>query len=139
MQNCFPLSLGGYALPVPVSNYLLKASDEVLALRNRTSLIVDFAWPKKRLTVEYDSTQWHSGDEKLVQDSIRRNAIKQLGFEVITVTNREFNSISAMDNIVEDIKRKLGIRSNYCPSDYYAKKTALRRSLNQIRLHSLNG
>lgn len=135
---CLPQRLGGYALPVPISNYSLKASDEALALRNRASLTVDLAWPKKRLAIEYDSTQWHSGDEKFVEDSIRRNAIKQLGFEVITVTNKEFNSISAMDNIVEDIKGKLGVRSNYCPSDHYSKKTALRRLLNQIRLSGLN-
>ena len=127
-----PMSLGGYALPTPSLNHSIQAEKEKLSALNRQAVIVDIAWPDKRLAIEYDSTQWHSNEEKLTQDSIRRNVINQLGFEVITITNAEFNSIMSMDRIVDDVKKRMRIRSSYCPDDFFSRKLKLRQELNRI-------
>lgn len=74
----------------------------------RESITVDMLWPKSKLAIEYESTAWHHGDSKFIQDSIRRNDIRSLGYDVTTITIDEYKSTSKMNNIAKTIASKLG-------------------------------
>lgn len=65
------------------------------------------------MAIEYESTAWHHGDEKFVQDSIRRNDIRSLGYDVTTITRNEYKSIAAMDRIAANVAAKVGHRLRF--------------------------
>jgi very-short-patch-repair endonuclease len=47
---------------------------------------VDLAYPADRILIEYDSFEHHTGAAALFRDSARRNALTELGFNVLTAT-----------------------------------------------------
>ena len=51
------------------------------------TIYVDFAYPDRRLAIEFDSLRWHSGRAKLENDAQRRNLLRAAGWEVVTVTH----------------------------------------------------
>jgi len=54
--------------------------------RNFQPWRVDFAWPERRLAVEYDGFDWHSSPEALQQDRRKRAALQEVGWTVLSVT-----------------------------------------------------
>lgn len=129
MLLTLPRRLGGYGLPKPVLNYPLDVSGLRGEQLQRKRITVDAAWPKERLVLEYDSDQFHTGSEKIVADSKRRNDIAFLGFEIKTITSREIASIASMDKIADSIRRRLGIRARRFADDFPMKQSDLRRQL----------
>lgn len=123
-----PCRLGGYGLPKPSLNHSLQLSHSQQLEMKRNEIRVDMAWPKSRLVIEYESTAWHSGNEKFIQDSKRRNDIRSLGFDVTTITLDEYKSQSSMDRIASDLAVKLGGRLRLERIDR-AKQHELRRKL----------
>jgi hypothetical protein len=47
---------------------------------------VDLAYPQDRILIEYESFEHHTGKLALVRDSVRRNALTELGFVVLSAT-----------------------------------------------------
>lgn len=119
MESCvallltMPRRLGGYGLPKPRLNYKLELSREQRIPLKRKSITVDMMWPSAKMAIEYESTAWHHGDEKFVQDSIRRNDIRSLGYDVTTITRNEYKSIAAMDRIAANVAAKVGHRLRF--------------------------
>lgn len=134
METCvallltLPRRLGGYGLPKPCLNYALDLTLEQRIALKRESITVDMMWPAAKMAIEYESTAWHRGDEKFVQDSIRRNDIRALGYDVTTITLDEYKNSLRMDNIVKAIARKLRIHPHLSQIDG-CKQASLRRSL----------
>lgn len=60
--------------------------------RNGREWRVDFAWPEYRLAVEYDGLAWHSGPAAFRYDRLRRIALQELGWTVLSL-------------IVDDVRR----------------------------------
>lgn len=56
-----------------------------IADRNWRMWRVDFAWPDRRVAVEYDGFDWHSGPEKLRKDRQKRAALQEIGWTVISI------------------------------------------------------
>lgn len=105
-----PCRLGGYGLPKPILNYRIPMTESQSYSAKRHAIIADMAWPKARFAIEYESTAWHSGNEKFVMDSIRRNDIRTLGFDVTTITLSEYKNVAAMDRIAVSAATKIGHR-----------------------------
>ncbi len=139
METCvsllltLPCRLGGYGLPKPLLNHKIPLTREQSYTLKRQSIVADMAWPKKHFAIEYESTAWHSGDDKFIHDSIRRNDIRSLGYDVITITLDEYKSVPAMDRIACDIASKVGYRLRLSRIDR-SKQDELRRDLRQRQI-----
>ncbi|MGE2690354.1 hypothetical protein [Mycolicibacterium pulveris] len=46
---------------------------------------VDFAWPECGLAVEYDGFDWHSDQEQFRRDRLKRAALQEVGWSVLSV------------------------------------------------------
>ena len=57
----------------------------------------DLLWRDARVALEYESDAFHAGPDALMADSRRRNRLRALGYDVITLTNSEIKDVVAMD------------------------------------------
>lgn len=69
-------------LPVPVSQYVVLDGRRFVAR-------VDLAWPEWKVALEYDGRN-HAIDDRRGHDVDRIDALRRLGWAVITVTSRQF-------------------------------------------------
>ena len=46
---------------------------------------VDFAWPERRVAVEYDGVIWHEGPDAFVYERQRRAALQEVGWVVVSI------------------------------------------------------
>jgi Protein of unknown function (DUF559) len=65
-------------LPLPVLQY------EIVD-RNWRTWRVDFAWPDRRVAVEYDGYDWHSDVERFRRDRHKRAALQEIGWAVLSI------------------------------------------------------
>jgi hypothetical protein len=61
--------------------------------RDHRTWRVDFAWPERRVAVEYDGVVWHEGPEAFAYERRRRAALQEVGWVVIPI-------------IAEDVRRR---------------------------------
>jgi len=94
--------LRGNGLPDPVPQY------EVLD-HGRFVARVDFAYPDRKIAIEYDSYQEHTGKLALVHDSARRNALLALGWTPLTATAEDVRQGgSRLAAAIRQIARRAG-------------------------------
>ncbi|MGX9792123.1 DUF559 domain-containing protein [Mycobacterium sp. MMS18-G62] len=48
---------------------------------------VDFAWPDRRVAVEFDGFDWHSSREALRKDRQKRAALEEIGWRVLSIVS----------------------------------------------------
>lgn len=133
MVLTFPRRLGGYGLPKPRLNYAISLKGPQGSKITRHAITVDFAWPKHRVALEYDSDMFHTGAEKIAEDSERRNDLGLLGWSTHTVTRKEMASISKMDKIAASLVRRLGAKARKPADGFYEKQASLKRELLRLR------
>jgi very-short-patch-repair endonuclease len=46
---------------------------------------VDFAWPQRKVAVEYDGFDWHSDPESLRRDRQKRAALQEVDWAVVSI------------------------------------------------------
>lgn len=127
MLLSLPKRYGGYGLPKPELNMQITAGKRMSGHVQGMSKRPDLLWASAKVAVEYESDQWHGGGEKFVADSKRRNDMRHMGYDVITVTNDEFRSIERMDRIAGDLRRRLGMRRGREPASFSQRHYELRR------------
>jgi hypothetical protein len=57
---------------------------------------LDLAYPDRRLAVEFDSERWHSGRQKLDEQSARSNRLTHAGWRVVHATSTSMSDAAAM-------------------------------------------
>jgi hypothetical protein len=67
----------------------------------------DLLWARFRVAIEYDSDMFHTGKEKIANDSVRRNVLGFMGINVITVTRSQLYSASGMQSIAEQLAKAM--------------------------------
>ena len=92
------LLLGRSRLPAPVAQFEVVDGDRFLAR-------VDFAWPDRRVAVEYDGL-WHAEPGQFARDRQRLNRLREAGWTVVFVTAADLRDPAAL---VQRIARALGI------------------------------
>lgn len=74
-------------LPVPRAQY-------PITVPNGECFRLDFAYPHRRIAVEYDGSQFHAAtDEQRRRDRWRRDLIRQSGWEQVVVTSADFRRL----------------------------------------------
>lgn len=126
MQVTLPQHMGGYGLGGAKLNERIELTESQRRELSRPAITPDMVWVGNRLALEYESDAWHSGSKEFVRDSRRRNDLRTLGYDVITVTNDEFKSVSDMDRIAKNLAKGLGVRMRVSVADYEMRKLMLR-------------
>lgn len=78
MESEARLAMHDAGLPPPVLQY------EIVDRSGRLWR-VDFAWPDRRVAVEYDGFEWHSSPEALQHDRQKRAALTEMGWRLVSV------------------------------------------------------
>ena len=77
--------LRAHGLPEPVTQYTILDHGRFVAR-------VDGAYPDLRISLEYESADWHTGKAALIRDSARRNAIVAAGWLPVAVTMEDLRT-----------------------------------------------
>jgi hypothetical protein len=83
-------------LPAPVAQFRVMHGDRFVAR-------VDFAWPDKKVAVEYDGA-WHGERGQFARDRSRLNALRAAGWQVIFVTASDWRH---PEGIIDEIRSAL--------------------------------
>ncbi len=83
-------------LPLPVAQYVVRDCGRFVAR-------VDFAWPARRLALEYDGA-WHGAPEELPRDRRRINGLMAAGWRIQFVTKGD---LRRPDVLIADLSRAL--------------------------------
>lgn len=124
-----PQMLGGYAMGTPSMNFEVNATALARTIADRKSFRCDLCWPKAKLDVEYQSREFHEGEESRIKDSRRTNALMSMGFTVVGITNKELEDPGSTEVIVDTIAKALRKRRQTEPARYEFLKRELREEL----------
>ncbi|MCL2493759.1 MAG: hypothetical protein FWF33_06945 [Clostridiales bacterium] len=113
MLLTLPNKLGGCGLPVPELNKRIDMGKGVLKKSDKSYYVCDLFWPEANLAVEYDSDFYHTGANRIANDSKKRLDLAVLGIDVITVTRRQVRNALEFENLARLIARTLGKRLRY--------------------------
>lgn len=125
MMLTLPSALGGYGFAKPELNGTVQLPPKMARTFGRRCLRADMLWRDERVAIEYDSDQWHTGEARIAYDSRRRNLLKSLGYDVITVTNREIKQPADRERIVGALAVALGRRMRTRSQGAEAKRREL--------------
>jgi len=128
MLLTLPYKLGGYGLPPPELNKKIEFGKSAAHRYGKAFYVCDLFWPKDNLAIEYDSALYHTGAERINNDSKKRMDLAILGIDVITVTNKQIQRRDMFDDLSKLIAGKLQKRLRY-ENDKFRKA--------QRELHSL--
>ncbi len=129
MLLIMPTSQGGFGFTHAELNADISLSQHDRNNLGRHHLCVDMLWRKSKVALEYDSDRWHAGVERLNYDSRRRNQLKALGYEVITVTNDEIKDSAAFQRVAKALAKALGKRLRIRSASWAQKHQELRQLL----------
>lgn len=129
MLLCLPRMLGGIGLPLPELNA------EILIPSNLTGRTLtnvrrpDLFWPDRNVAVEYDSNEYHSVAERVVEDSRRKNELTSCGIQCLVARWDDVVSEASFNRLAEELRVLLEIRKRPFPKGYFLKVHELRRAL----------
>ncbi len=126
IQLSLPCCYGGFGLPKPQMNHRIELTSNAKRTSGKSFLVADLFWPEHNLCVEYQSTQFHTGADRIDSDARRRTALDGLGFTVIEVTSSQALDQSAMRDVADAIARKMHRRIR--PTDKWKAKHECMRS-----------
>jgi predicted transcriptional regulator of viral defense system len=95
--------LTDHGLPAPVPQHQIRDRDGRVVAR------VDLAYPDLRIAIEYDSYAHHVGNDALVRDSARRNAVVALGWLPITATANDLRN--GGHRLATDVRQARALRT----------------------------
>ena len=102
--------LGGYNLGTPVLNLDVSLSERAGRIAKRGRCRPDICIPAAMLDIEHDGSYDHSGARNWSSDRARTNALKEMGFEVIELTEDQVKDLLAFEYIALRIAKIIGKR-----------------------------
>jgi very-short-patch-repair endonuclease len=96
-------------LPAPVRQHAITHGGR--------TIYVDFAYPERRLAIEFDSVRWHTGRAKLENDAERRNLLRAAGWDLVTVTHGMLRERARTLTLVRDAWLQLDIPAKGWPEN----------------------
>lgn len=124
-----PMCYGGYGLGAPLMNHEVTTTADARSIAGRGRFRCDLFWKQGKLDVEYQSREFHSNEQSRVDDSRRTNALRSMGYSVLSITNDELDSLAAMDVIAATIARCCGKQFRVSVDRYRERQVALRKQL----------
>ncbi|MDR2715214.1 MAG: hypothetical protein LBB46_00510 [Coriobacteriaceae bacterium] len=124
-----PYKLGGYGFPLPKLNSRIVPVKSAKQTAGKIFYSCDLFWPDYDLAVEYDSDFFHTGSERIAEDSKRRNTLSSIGVLVITVTNRQIRSTTEFEKAAKLIAGNMDRRLLYKNPGFATAHRELRSQL----------
>lgn len=126
MILCLPYKLGGYGLDRPLLNHPIEPRrDSTMTKR----YVCDLLWSMSHIAAEYDSDMFHSGENRINRDSIRRSDLALRGITVISVTRQQIMNSGEMEKVAQLLARKTGKRIRYKEPSFSHAHATLRKTL----------
>ena len=129
MLLCLPSRLGGRQLPMPEHNVEVPISGRARSHTSRKSLSCDLYWEKFKLDVECDSTKYHTSKRQLGIDSNRRIILDAMDYRYVGVTYWQLENESEFEDVVQAIRRAMGLKLRNSSERIQANRNALRMYL----------
>ncbi len=123
-----PTRYGGGGLGRARMNFEVVTTPAARVICGKSTLRLDLSWPGRKYDIEYQSEENH-GDGMRVSDSRRENALKSMGYSVLSITRDEFNSFATTMAFTETLRKRFGKRNPTKFDDYHARKVKLRCQL----------
>ena len=124
---CLPRRLGGFGLPMPELNVSV---DELKGLKNsRKGPIVDLIWRIALFSLEYDSDMFHTGADRIANDSRRRAILAELGIQSLSVTNEQIKDPVELERIAKLAAKALNKKFHKVSRDLRERNNSLREQL----------
>ncbi|MFR3092487.1 MAG: hypothetical protein ACLTMP_12830, partial [Eggerthella lenta] len=103
-----PMRWGGLSLPPALANEPVALSEEAARIARGDRVVCDLLWPQARVAAEYDGLAFHGGRHQQARDSRRRDALIADGFDVVTVTSSQIDSVSEFIEIADALAQNRG-------------------------------
>lgn len=135
METCLALILGlptrygGYGLGMPEMNAKVSIPAKHSKRITHDAYHCDLYWPECRVSVEYNSREFHMSEQAIERDTSRINDLKVAGIEAIAITRAHVADPEKLDAIAHALAKLMGkrMRTNY--ADIKTRRKALRKQL----------
>ncbi|MCL1879164.1 MAG: hypothetical protein FWF71_00840 [Actinomycetia bacterium] len=124
-----PYKLGGYGFVFPELNKHVTLPKPARRYFNKNYYVCDLFWGDGKVAVEYDSDQFHTGSERIANDSERRNALSSIGVRVISVTRPQLYSAAGLEMIARTLASYRNRRFHFERHSFMAAHRKLRKYL----------
>jgi len=124
-----PYKLGGFGFNLPELNKRIVLTKAARKYFNKNYYVCDIFWEDKKIAVEYDSDQQHTGSDRIARDSKRRNSLNSLGIRVVSVTKQQINSSVELEQAARTIAKHMNRRLFLTKSKFYTMHEKLREQL----------
>ena len=131
MLLCLPSKLGGHQLPMPRHNVEIPITERARTHTRRRKLLCDLYWEEYHLDVECDSTKYHSSKRQLGIDSNRRIILEAMHYSYVGITSWQLDDQGEFMDVVQAIRRAMGLKLRNAPEHVRANREALRRYLTE--------
>jgi len=129
MLMALPFKLGGYGFKMPEMNRRIDLTRSDRKYFKKSYYVCDLFWPDEQVAVEYDSDQFHTGSERIADDSNKRNALALAGIQVVSVTRLQLYSVIELESAARALAKHMGRRLFSKKSDFAAAHRELRKQL----------
>lgn len=135
MLLCLPPTLGGYGLPAPTLNRLVKLSPGASYIAGVDALTPDLCWPVFKLAIEYDSSRYHARNrEQRLKTTLRAEALRFDGWLVISMTPDLLEDANAFSKIVASVAKRLQFPLPKDTKEAFDARTELRSHIVDLPL-----
>ena len=131
VKNFLPPRMGGYGFPLAELNASVEATDEARAISGKNELYPDALWRNKRTCLEYDSSFQHEQRKDRTRDSVKRNALGCMGYNVITVTPDQLQSVEKYHGVAIELAQCIGFRLRSASRVQLQKRRELNEAIRQ--------
>ena len=121
--------LGGFGLDQPELNKRIDLSKKASKVFGKDHYVCDMFWTDKKIAVEYDSDQQHTGSDRIASDSIRRNTLESSGIKVVTITKQQLYNSIELTRAAQTIAGHMGRRLFSRKCNFNTKHQELRKQL----------
>ena len=126
MRLMLPGSRGGFGFEGARLNWRIDYSAYARLLARSSHCVADMCWPSEKLVVEYDS-DLHLTSEYIAHDAIKRSALEEDGYKVISVTKLQLDDIGEMRKVARQVAKCLGKRLRTQSAKFEEQQRALFR------------
>lgn len=126
MLLCLPYKMGGCNFNLPVLNQQITLGKRSQTVSDKHIYVCDLYWPDKKVAVEYDSDQFHTGPTRIEKDSQRRNELSFKDISVVTFSRNKVSNLHEFNKTARILGKHLGKRVNPRREDFLEKQRQLR-------------
>lgn len=110
MLLCLPFHYGGYGLPQPQMNHVIKLGKEQERLLGHSVFICDLYWPFAQYALEYYGREWHTGAQQVAYDARRSGMLQYRGIDIHVVTYEQLETPEDVGLLAKLVAKRLGVR-----------------------------